>query len=1247
MAITFREALTVEEGERITSAQLQSLVDAYNDRMRTGLFEIWRLFYYWHALFVKPRNDADEFAATPQGEFWDIYQLIQAFQAQWPTAGPGEPEGANVSNIFNAFIFGAAALNLDAEDIRLDIDIGFGEPSTPEGIWDLRKRQAGAYEPDSGALASPAFTAARSFAKIYQSTISPHGNSYGGYRPVPLTIGADSDGDGDGDCNDASGPVPAHKNYQLFFTKLDDSFTCPVHSTDDGMGHCLFNGTCPANPDDVAASILLPWGVYIVFFYSGEITFVPANQFIEGPYRGGGALRKGWGDHLQRCMNIFIREFRGSDSQRADETYFLQEAFDFQKVITSQYHLAPNVGTFSEDGLGIDLVYPEFTFDGSRTLQPGEQAIHTQSGTTQHAYHPDTVLHGYLVTATNLAYPVGIGQTENGVLRATFALTPDAEGHASRILYLSSPYTPEALGFLLTSVAQFKPGGGSITIEADEKAAYKPELWDLYMILRNYAADFDRAVDGVGIDETRSREICNFYLTKGCVINFDNHSGLPGSPDGQVNNNAVFDAARRASLCVRAVSRRNLIGYELDGEGRSVLYFTRYAYGLDGDAAADIFQGIAPERLPIPADEPLVWGRTYLVRSGEITTGTGEDRRFLRAGDEFTAEEKGQKFSFTTPGEVFEKEGIRHTAEPQGVTNEWLMMPQFKPYHTSESSIWKPDGVGGSDLYPLNNRACFFGTTLHTNPDLLFHFCHGIPETYAEAPTSYNYAKTNSGPAMNSAPEVTLDFYKSCPIYEKCPEVHSVTIQMEGATEVVKMVFTERFQHHPDADAVIARDTSTWDPATLDTDGVTGEVYRTVENGIRQYLLQNDTGRNLNRKVGDAAAKTVLWGNPDQPFATCFPTLLFAQLMPGPYHDDNNTVEEIDSRILHDVMLQGEIYLRAFCEGCVDEAATVALACGGNDRLMDFTYQNLAFAAHGGRGMTTVDSRQRPDKPQGFGPIPNVECRAEVYNQQALMLNLCNRFRVMFPCKVTCEARDYADLTEVRILDPDGVDAGDYTEVSDVHGWWSGSAAQAGTLRATTPGDCTVDGFYAQQRMRIEPAISTFPDFATFTGPGWPLIRNRRETSFTVGVSDPDAIYAVPEDWRDMALINLGVLARLVAETDTNSFKTLVASSLDGDFCGLEDGFWHRSSDGLYLKFDSVQTFDPVDYPMTLTGNCIMLTSGVLQAPPIGVQTLRAGRSNAGGLHNCFAESGNTVSIEVLTTEESYLEVPLVAPDDP
>jgi len=179
---TFTQAQTVEAGEPLKASQLASLAAAFNSRILSGVGDmVWRIAYYLHSgLFRQLRNSDGAYSFPPDGEFWNIYQHVNPNDAQYPLTGPGDPEGANLSNQINAFVYGGEAIGLDSELVRLSqVPTSFddGQPMTPTRFWALGQAQRGAYDPSTGAIAWPAGDVAQSYAWVRASTSSPHGNA--------------------------------------------------------------------------------------------------------------------------------------------------------------------------------------------------------------------------------------------------------------------------------------------------------------------------------------------------------------------------------------------------------------------------------------------------------------------------------------------------------------------------------------------------------------------------------------------------------------------------------------------------------------------------------------------------------------------------------------------------------------------------------------------------------------------------------------------------------------------------------------------------------------------------------------------------------------------------------------------------------------------------------------------------------------------------------------------------------------
>jgi hypothetical protein len=416
MALTFTFVPPVKTGDRVTSTQAAKVADAFNNRLRCNAGDSAdRIVYYLYALFNQIRNpDGTGLVFPPRSEFFHFFQNLKATDGEWPAGDPGDIEGANLACIINAFVFGAAAPDLWSEDLRIadpefggvPLWFGGGAPTNPENTWELGKLQRGAVTVN-GLLGSPTFRAAIEHYKIRTNNMSPHGNSYGGFMPVPVDLA---------DCEDASIP-----DYQLFFTNLNTGEVRP------------YPGTCPENPFHVAAVVKTPrW--YLVWLNNGMVDVLPINEWIEGPYSGGSAIKRNWGDHLPRVLNAYANDFRGTPSERAEQTTWLQYAFDRERFLTTQYHLAPNMGV--QSGSDLEAIYPTYekACAPGTSLPAGTLLVHQQSGGTSHQYEGGFVLASAFLRTAKLAAACTVEFWSGGNLLKSLTLTPDGAGLAPQLV---------------------------------------------------------------------------------------------------------------------------------------------------------------------------------------------------------------------------------------------------------------------------------------------------------------------------------------------------------------------------------------------------------------------------------------------------------------------------------------------------------------------------------------------------------------------------------------------------------------------------------------------------------------------------------------------------------------------------------------------------------------------------------------------------------------------------------------------
>lgn len=962
MPISFKRAPLVAAGDSLTSTERNAIALAFNDRLRSGVGDpSFRIFFYLLSLFRQVRNP-DNGLFPPVAEFFEFYQNLTMDQGEWPDAGPGDPTGANVASFLNAFVFGAEAIDVEAEASRISV-LTPSTGGTPAAVWTDGKSQRGAYDPDTGSLACPAFAAAQSYLNIRSGLVSPHGNAYGGFLPSPSFA----------DILNPFCPDGTTLNTVLIFTKLDGSSNMTFSSCNTAVFYS-------------------PFAYYV--FTGGVLSHVLAlSDWIEGPYTGGGSLRKTSANALSRVVQAWLREFRGSTAQHeAKAEYHVEEAFDFERFFTTQYGLSPNIGV--ESGPDINAVYPLFEWSDVGFTPENTKATHTQSTSDHHVYHAGFVLGSCHISSSGLDAGTSIDVLNGSEVIRSIAISPSG-GVVDRLIVFDPVVTP-TLSFRLSSGITLGPGG-YLRIECTEQKEYKPQHWDAYLFLRMATLDGNED-EGEGRNENGSRLVGDNYFATG-VLNNIHGATMPTSALNAVNTNAVFEAGRRMSQWVRCIPRTAILDYAVIG-GKSVVWFSRYRTAAG--ATVDQFNEIAPSDQSISRILP---GYQYIahgsVRYNKVNYPDGTIFTGVFG------------VSSLESGDAKEYEGIRAIAPPSpdgrnpGETNEWIFRLETMAYNESTSSIHKPEVFG--DYFALNNRCQWYSDEItgFLQPDMVDHFAYGQsnPLLLAEAPSGYNYAKGTNNPGQARFLPNPNDFFKSCRIYEPDDEIESIT--MDG--ENVKVVFKSRFHHCESAPGSIAKGGATAGLGGWDLTALSNEEYRTRENAIRDYLSRS--ARECPKRLGDCAISSIrgsdavdtggVWDVDTGLHGSCFPHFFFTKLVPLVYSDANNEQNIQDSRITMDAYHQMELYLRSMCEGWMDKTSSEARGCTSEEGcLVDWSFENLCFEAFGGRWIGFMSETKRPDNPEGYGPLPNTLIETVMHNRLASCVNLLKRARLEAPLQV-------------------------------------------------------------------------------------------------------------------------------------------------------------------------------------------------------------------------------------------------------
>ncbi len=1234
MAVAFTTAPTVAVDAVPTSAMYRAQRMAMNDRLRSGLAETWRIIFYFYGFWRNLRNPVifeDVITSQPpDAEALEVYANLDPADASFPIAAPGTDEGINVVNPIGAFVFGAAALDLDSEDARL-ADIPVPAAGSPSSFWHIRKLQSGGYDPVTHNLGAPALEIAVKHSYIRYRTTGVFGNSYGGYVPSPkLATQPYCD-----PADEENSPL----DYELKFTALKAGLPDYVWSSCDTS---VYYGT-----------------TFYYIIHAGTPIILLKKNYLEGPYSDAGMLHKMSGDQLQRILiNSFIRDFRGSEDQLASDLEKssvkcrwkeMPHAFDFQKFFTQQYLLAPNRAATTGDVL--TPLYPKVVFSDNA---PSGTVGTFEAGGASHSYTTGFVLTGALVTASGLVAGTVIEIRDGSTLLKRVSV---GDNHDQVIQFPDAP-TPASLSVVLTSDL-IMAAGGNVSVEFTELLAYKPEISDAYLLLRLAGANHpDAPLEGSGTKFSSSKQIGNTYFNYGVIAGpgsgvTDSYGSPISGGNPAINGNPGYDAARRNSRCIRIIPRHQLKGYAIDEEGRSVCYFNRYALGLDTNTPLDSFEGIAPSRVAtLGTVKP---GYVYIVRAGEIKYGPAGSETTYTAGDKFTAVYgQGNFDSISDPiARVYEYEGIRNVAPPRGFTNEWLFEPQFKAAKDNYTSPFKPDGLNGSDILALSER-CVFGADFYevsrlVNRDLNLQFNYGAQagttsvSFHPELPTSYRYANginfyyANGDPRYFSDPDKLVAFYKSCRIYEPNAEIISCTVETMGdadgdgtneVDEVVKCVFKKRFHHHPNAPGVILRDRATWDLDALrdeQTPGTGG--WRSNENGIRAYLVAQDGSPCPGQVIGDFAARNgIAMQNNYHLDGTCYPHFLWTQLIPLPHEDGNATTEDTDSVILNEHEAQLELYIRATCEGFVDAKTTSEINCGldetgaprnpyGSRRpgcIYDFTYPNLCLQANDNRWLPLFPTTVRTDNLEGFGGAPNILIYAQSFNEKSRCLNLMTKVRISLPSKLEIQTCSFADTLPSS------------TELVPI---LSGCAAHGrnGVWNATTPSAaCSAwsesPSFQAQSRQ-------------TYDQPSGNIVSERDVVSYRFQFVDGGAINAIPEEWRDM-IENFQGVGFFANKQDLTEFPVFSEGPFEGRFMcgsvgdgGCDGGGYMHINDGGRLIL-----------------SCSEFNNGTIDpGPPPSGWVYDTGLNNPqNGNQRCTGGTRHLIAIEPLRCHSTFFEVPMV-----
>lgn len=1182
MPISYTRAPTVSVGHAITSANYNTLADAFNDRLKHGVADpTWRLFWYSHSLVRNLRNPDAGFNLWPaEDEFWKFYSHI-AHDAglNWPVAAAGTSEGINVSNPLGAFVFGQEP-NLFDEPGRMNYDASAGTgidldpiPSTPLDFWELGKTQRGVTNSDGSDLTNAnALVAAQSHGPIQYGSNAYYLKGYGGYF---------STADSDGYCADG-----VHLEYDPIFTNIEEDKACNYLTCPESSGSA--DADCPGVEKSIRG-----WSQgftsYLLYHWDGTITSLPFDEFFEGPYTDNAQLGRRHSEQIQQTLNRFVTGFRGSETQRAaDDFEILGTGFDFQAFLERQYYLAPAYGTATGSGGALEAVYPQFDFPAGSAAG----TFGTYNASTTHAINSGFVLAGVIAVGDPITSEKNFEVYLDDVLQTTLTITPSDD---------ESSYwfpVPAAGTVKVKCLEEIAASGEDVFVEIAEILAYKPDVNDAYTVLRSATTNGSSNAEGLGEDETDPVDVSDDYLAHGMAHN-PTHTSIPAQ--SHMNKNPIWESARRMIRDRQRMAERNLlVGYEVSS-GKSILYFSRNPRGV---SSLDVFEGIAPSTDAIASGD-IRPGITYTVELGGGEDVTYDGTTYSTDGDTFEGVYGVTDYTKTGSPTVKEHEIIISTAPKAGETNEWLMFMTSTVYEDSNSSLYKPEAYG--DVLGFLHDRCTFHSKCWNQLDVKFtqireHTAYGArPIIRTENPSGYRYLENTDGSCDweeggnslispdNGVCDKTSDdcdgsinHYTSCQIYKPDYQIESVTLDSSGN---VKVQLTGRLQTELSGDLADTAAARTSALSTMDAGSNPPWGIRTDEATVIEYLKYQDDGTDCILRPGDVApdadSGSGFWSGDF--FGSCFPRFYFTKLIPKVYEDGNFTLQETDARATVDNFQWMEYVLRAICEGYVDSASTIDQLCEQCDgafpdpcttarKLYDYKWEDLNDQAMGRRWQYFMPLKVRDDGQRGHGPLPNTKMYADHFNQLALSVNLLTRARIDLPVNFSRRSVTYTGTGPATLDNSGGNSDGDQ---------FQDSVSAPGVTSGASYGSWTTDTS-AEAEWRV-----TFQDDG---GGTTELIATKTDQEYKATIGDLRQ-YALPDDLA--TLLNTDNQFGFLAAKQTGRQETERQSAtgpLDEPPC---TGAPFEDPASTYHKFVEVGTDDDHE--------CLLITSGTLttDSPPV------------------------------------------------
>ena len=678
------------------------------------------------------------------------------------------------------------------------------------------------------------------------------------------------------------------------------------------------------------------------------------------------------GTQIAEIMARFTQDFRGTEEQRANDRSYRVAigSFDFQTVLSSQYFLAPAMGTYAAPNWTV-TGYPVFTINPDVSTADLPRATLSTGGTT-FIVKPGYTLAGYRVKWTNASRSERITVETTGS-DFVYDFTVPAGTGESFVWIKTQPRDGADLGTIVVrGEDDLLTFTGAIEVELAILERMKPSLEDCYVMLRKASTTGDPdANDTTGREYNDSTSISADYLNYGCL--FADHE-LP--QQDFANLNPVYEAARdMLRKRLRMVKRESITGYAVEN-GKTVLWFDRKVQV--GDETFDMWDGIAP----LEGSEPSV-------------------------------------------------NGIVTVAPDNGTTNEWIMGMTTTIYG-NDASAFKPALFG--DVTGFLHSRCLFDSVgighgeptaerVHVEPNSLDMT---KPPLVPVAPSSWNYihgVNSLNNPNLNA--QDRTNFFRACPLYPPDYEIESAAV--DGSE--VKLTFKTRFRNTGEVTGDIARGAAyTREMFRTDENAIREYLlYAHPDSTFRHCdKLTGDIAELQDISVLDGGAH----GSCHPRFYFCkLAEKVKAEDPETDEQDPQDTRLSSDEmcwfHFLLDAMCEGYIDPTIDLKPTLNPDGTIK-EC--NARPANYTFPNLCKQIEPDREVFRLLPKELSNV-KGFGPVPDTKIYAELFNQLAKGFNLLTKVPVELPIRTESKERQYyklaaAPINAFRVFPGDGPTCG-------------------------------------------------------------------------------------------------------------------------------------------------------------------------------------------------------------------------------